>query len=75
MSKKKDITKFFEKLINNSISKKEYNKLLEYIRINPSCPILNDLILKYLDGKKEFKEELIQFNQDHSDLIFSEYFK
>lgn len=70
MNEKKLIDKLFKKLINNSISKKEYKTLLEYIKLNPSCPILNDLIIEHLEGEQEFNTRLEKFNQKQSALLF-----
>jgi hypothetical protein len=61
-----NLSKFFKKFVDNSISKKEYNALVEYIKATPNCPIVKSLMLEYAT-KHGIDKEL---DQEQSNLIF-----
>jgi hypothetical protein len=62
-----NLQELFKKFINNSISKKEFKMLVEYIKLYPECPELKTLIFEHIKTNASFNKEL---DTSQSDIIY-----
>ena len=58
---------FLKKFVDNSISKKEFKALMEYIKETPECPTLKALLLEQAKGNNDLTKDL---DSEQSDIIY-----